>query len=64
VCQPDDNEVSIELVSQFMSGTGFHFLTKKDHCILYPVAFGGHHPRRDEKFLNSYLAKHSVETLP
>jgi hypothetical protein len=40
VCQPDSDSVSLELVLQFMLGNGFHFLTKTDGGILYPVAFG------------------------
>ncbi len=40
VCQPGDDNVSLKLVSQFMPGNGFHFLTTKDNGVLYPVAFG------------------------
>ncbi len=57
VCQPDDNEEFLELVLQFMSGNGFHFLMKKDHSVLYPVAFRGHRPRGNEKFLHLYLGE-------
>ena len=40
VCQADDDDVSLALVSQFMSGNGFQFLTKTNGGVLYPVAFG------------------------
>ncbi len=43
ICQPGNDNVSLELVSQFMSGSGFHFLTTKDNDVLYPVAFGSYH---------------------
>jgi hypothetical protein len=57
VCQADDNEASLALVSQFMSGNGFHFLTKTNGGPLYPVAFGSCQTRGNEKFLHSYLGK-------
>ena len=40
VCQADDDDVSLALVSQFMSGNGFHFLTKTNGSVLYPIAYG------------------------
>ncbi len=40
VCQADDDDVSLALASQFMSGNGFHFLTKTNGGVLYPFAFG------------------------
>jgi hypothetical protein len=40
VCQADDDNVSLALASQFMSGNSFHFLTKTNSGVLYPVAFG------------------------
>jgi hypothetical protein len=55
VCQSDNGKTSLALASQFMSGNGFHFLTKKDGRALYPVAFGSRRARRNEKFLHSYL---------
>jgi hypothetical protein len=57
VCQPDLNSVSLELVLQFMLGNGFHFLTKTDGGILYPVAFGGQRAQGNEKHLLFYLGK-------
>jgi hypothetical protein len=57
VCQPGDDHVSLDLVSQFMSGNGFHFLTNKGNGVLYPVAFGSHRARRNERFLHSYLGE-------
>jgi hypothetical protein len=40
VCQADTDNVSLALASQFMSGNGFHFLTKTNGGVLHPVAFG------------------------
>ena len=41
VCQVDeDDDVSLALASQFMLGNGFHFLTKTNGGVLYPIAFG------------------------
>ena len=40
VCQADDDDVSLALTSQFMSGNGFHFLTKTNGSVLYPIAYG------------------------
>jgi hypothetical protein len=40
VCQPDDNNASLQLVDQYMSGNGFGFMTSTSKCTLYPVAFG------------------------
>ena len=54
VCQPGNNDVSLDLVSQFMSGNGFHFLTNKGNGVLYPVAFGSRRARGNERFLDSY----------
>ncbi len=55
VCQADDNNTSLALASQFMSGNGFHFLTKTNGDALYPVAFGSRRCRGNERFLHSYL---------
>jgi hypothetical protein len=57
VCQPGNNKVSLELVSQFMSGNGFQFLTKMDNSILYPVAFGSCQLLGNERYLHSYLGE-------
>jgi hypothetical protein len=57
VCQPCNNNVSLELVSQFMSGNGFHFLAKNDDGVLYPVALGSHCLRRNKRYLHSYLGE-------
>ena len=43
VCQADDDDVSLALACQFMSENGFHFLTKTNGGVLYPVAFGSWH---------------------
>jgi hypothetical protein len=57
VCQPDDDNASLALASQFMSGNGFHFLSKDNECVLHPVAFGSRCTRGNEKFLHSYLGE-------
>jgi hypothetical protein len=57
VCQSNNDKTSLALASQFMSGNGFHFLTKKDGGALYFVAFGSRRARRNEKFLHSYLGE-------
>jgi hypothetical protein len=55
VCQPDDDNASLALALQFMSGNRFHFLTKRNGGALYPVAFGSRRTRGNEQFLHSYL---------
>ncbi len=55
VCQPKDDNVSLELILQFMSGNGFHFLATTNGRVLYPVAFSGQHARGNTKFLHSCL---------
>ena len=40
VCQADNKDMPLALASQFMSGNGFHFLTKTNGGAVYPVAFG------------------------
>jgi len=57
VCQADDDETSLALASQFMSGNGFNFLTKTNGSALYPVAFGSRRTRGNEKHLHSYLGE-------
>jgi hypothetical protein len=57
VCQADDEDTSLALASQFMSGNGFHFLTKTNGGAFYPVAFGSGRCRGNERFLHLYLGK-------
>jgi hypothetical protein len=58
VCQPDnDDNVSLEHVSQFMSGNGFHFLTTTNGRVLHPAAFGGWRAHGNEKYLHLYLGE-------
>jgi hypothetical protein len=40
VCQPDDDDASLQLVAQYMSGNGFGFMTLTSKATLHPVAFG------------------------
>jgi hypothetical protein len=40
-----------------MLGNGFHFLTKTNGGVLYPVVFGSQHTRGNEKDLHSYLGE-------
>jgi hypothetical protein len=42
VCQPGDDECSLEMTAQYISGNGFGFMTKKGKGILHPAAFGLH----------------------
>ena len=39
VCQADNDDVSLALASQFMLENGFHFITKTNGGVLYPIAF-------------------------
>jgi hypothetical protein len=55
VCQSVNDKTSLALASQFMSGNGFHFLTKKDGGALYPVMLGLRRTRGNEKFLHWML---------
>ncbi len=57
VGQADDVDVSLALASKFMSGNGFHFLTKTNGGVLYPVAFGSRRTQGNEKHLHSYLGE-------
>ncbi len=58
VCQPDDeDESSLALASQFMSGNGSHFPTKTNGGVLYPVAFGSRRKRGNKKSLHLYLGE-------
>jgi hypothetical protein len=60
VCQPDDNETSLALALQFMSGNGFHFLTKTNGSVLYPITFRSRRTHGNQKFLHSYLGESFV----
>jgi hypothetical protein len=55
VCQPGNNNVSMDLVSCYMLGQGFNFLTKTGLGTLHPVAFGSHRCQGNKKQLHSYL---------
>jgi hypothetical protein len=55
ICQSDDNKTSCPLASQFTSGNGFHFLTKRDGGALDPVMFGSRRTYGNEKILHFYL---------
>ncbi len=55
VCQPGNNNVSMVLVSRYMLGQGFNFLTKTGLGTLHSVAFGSRRCRGNEKQLHSYL---------
>jgi hypothetical protein len=57
VCQVDNNDVSLALASQFMSGNGFHFLIKTNGGVLYLIAFGSRRTRGNERHLHSYLVE-------
>jgi hypothetical protein len=57
VRQPDDNDASLALASQFMSGNGFLFLSKDNECVLHPVAFGSWRTHGNKKILHSYLGE-------
>jgi hypothetical protein len=57
VCQPADDDISMAMAAQFMSGNGFDFMGKDDRGILHPVAFGSRRTQGNEKRLHSYLGK-------
>jgi hypothetical protein len=57
VCQPGDDECSLEMTVQYISGNGFGFMTKKGKGILHPVTFGLRQTRGNEKRLHSYLGE-------
>ena len=57
LCQPDGYDASLALSLQFMSGNGFHFLTKTHGSILHPVAFGSCRTRGNKKYLHTYLGE-------
>jgi hypothetical protein len=62
VCQPNGNDASLALASQFMSGNGFHFLPKDNECMLHPVAFGSRRTRGNKKSSTHTLVKVSAAT--
>ncbi len=57
ICQADDDDVSLPLASQFMSGNRFHLLTKTNGGVLYPIVFGSQRTRGNKKHLHSYLGE-------
>jgi hypothetical protein len=57
VCQPGDDDCSLAMTAQYMSGNGFGFMTKDGGGILHPVAFGSRRTRGNEKRLHSYLGE-------
>jgi hypothetical protein len=57
VCQPDNDNASLQLVTQYMSGNGFGFMTSTNKGTLYPVAFGSQQTRGNEPHLHSYLGE-------
>ncbi len=57
VCQPDNDNVSLQLVTQYMSGNGFGFMTLTIKGTLYPVAFGFWWTRGSEPHLHLYLGE-------
>jgi hypothetical protein len=57
VCQLDNDDTFLALSLQFMSGNGFHFLTKTNGGVLHPVAFGSRRTRGNKQYLHLYLAE-------
>ena len=58
VCRPGDDECSLEITMQYMSGNGFGFMTKSgNQGTLHPVAFGLQRTQGNEKSLHSYLGE-------
>jgi hypothetical protein len=57
VCQPGDDDCSLAMAAQYMSGNGFGFMTKDSGGILHPVAFGSRRTHGNEKRLHSYLGE-------
>ncbi len=57
VCQSDNNNTSLALALQFMSGNGFHFLTKTNGGALYPIVFDSRRTHGNKQFLHSYLGE-------
>jgi hypothetical protein len=57
VCQPDDNNASLQLVAQYMSRNGFDFMTLTRRGTLHPVAFRSWQTRGNEPHLHLYLGE-------
>ncbi len=57
VCQPDDDDASLQLIAKYMSGNGFGFMTLTSNGTLYPVAFGFWQTHGNEPHLHSYLSE-------
>jgi hypothetical protein len=57
VCQPDDDNAFLQLVSQYMSSSGFGFMTLTSKGTLYPVAFGSWQTHGNEPHLHSCLGE-------
>jgi hypothetical protein len=57
VCQPGDDNCSLVMTAQYISGNGFGFVTKDRSGILHPVAFGSRRTRGNKKQLHSYLVE-------
>jgi hypothetical protein len=58
ICQPGNDECSLEMTTQYMSGNGFGFMTRTgEQGILHPVAFGSRQTRGNAKRLHSYLGE-------
>jgi hypothetical protein len=57
VCQPGDNDCSLAMNAQYMSGNGFGFMTKDGGGILQPVTFGLRRTCGNKKLLHSYLGE-------
>jgi hypothetical protein len=58
VCQPDDNNnASLQLVAQYMSGNQFDFMISTSNGTLYLVAFGSRQTCGNESHLHSYLGE-------
>jgi hypothetical protein len=55
ICQHDGNDASLQLVSQYMSGKGFGFMTPTSKGTLHPVASGSWQTHGNEPHLHSYL---------
>jgi hypothetical protein len=61
VCQPDNDNASLQLVAQYISGNGFGLMTSTSKGTLYPAAFGSRQTRGNEPHLHSYLGEIFVE---
>ncbi len=57
VRQPDNNDASLALITQYMSGNGFDFMTTNSNGTLHPIAFGLQRTQGNKRHLHSYLGK-------